>query len=99
MSWSTSKALTDPAIRKPMAFPSEFRVQLKEIPVEITLRLCNRVHSSTVIVRQSHIISVPGLDAQAQAGAISQFVCAYNAATAKGMKPEASWLKQNPEFR
>ncbi len=112
MSWSTSEALTDPAIREPMSFRSEFKFHLRDIPTEITLRLYNRVHSSTVIVRQSHTISVPGLDAQEQAGCedqtedgevlqgvISQFVCVYNAATAKGLKPDASWLQQNPEFR
>ncbi len=112
MSWSTSEALTDPAIRDPMSFRSEFKFHLRDIPTEITLRLYNRVHSSTVIVRQSHTISVPGLDVQAQAecddqtedgevlqGVISQFVCVYNAAAGKGMKPDASWLQQNPDFR
>jgi hypothetical protein len=111
MSWSTSEALTDPAIREPMSFRSEFRFHLRDIPVEVTLRIYDRVHSSTVIVRQSHTISIPGLSAQEQAiceeqtedgealqGVISQFVCAYNAAVAKGLKPDASWLQRNPEF-
>ncbi len=112
MSWSTSEALTDPAIREPMSFRSEFKFHLRDIPTEITLRLYNRVHSSTVIVRQSHDILVPGLDAQEAASCedqtedgevlqsvISQFVCVYNAAKAKGLKPDAGWLRQNPEFR
>ena len=112
MSWSTSEALTDPAIREPISFRSEFKFQLRDIPVEITVRLYNQVHSSTVIVRQSHTISVPGLDPQEQAsceeqtqdgealqGVISQFVCVYHAATAKGMKPDTSWLQQNPDFQ
>ena len=58
--------MTDPAIREPMAFRSEFKFFLRDIPVEITLRLYNPIHSSTIVVRQSHLISVPGLD---QAGA------------------------------
>ena len=111
MSWSTSEAMTDPAIREPMSFRSEFRFFLRDIPVEIVLRLYNPIHSSTIIVRQSHLISVPGLDRQEEAScedptqdgevlqsAVSKFVCVYNAAIAKGLKPEATWLKKNPEF-
>ena len=112
MSWSTSEALTDPAIREPMSFRSEFKFFLRDIPVEITLRLYNPIHSSTVIVRRSHLISVPGLDQARPANCedqvhegealqivISELVRVYNAAIAKGLKPEASWLQQNPEFR
>ena len=111
MSWSTSEALTDPAIREPLSFRSEFRFHLRDIPVEITVRLYNRVHSSTVMLRQSHTISVPGLDPQEQASCedetqdgevlqnlISHFVCVYNVAVGKGMKPDASWLQRNPDF-
>jgi hypothetical protein len=112
MSWSTSEAMTDPAIREPMAFRSEFKFFLRDIPVEITLRLYNPIHSSTVVVRRSHLISVPGLDPQERArcedqtqdgealqNVISEFVCVYNAAVAKGLKPDPSWLEQNSEFR
>lgn len=112
MSWSTSEALTDPAIREPMSFHSEFKFFLRDIPVEITVRLFNPIHSSTVIVRPSHLISVPGLDPQEKAACedstrdgevlqqvVSEFVCVYNAAIAKGLRPDASWLQANPEFR
>ena len=112
MSWSTSEAMTDPAIREPMVFRSEFKFFLRDIPVEITIRLYNPIHSSTVIVRQSHLISVPGSDGQEQASGEDQtqegealqnvvcaFVHAYNGAIAKGLKPDSSWLRQNPEFR
>lgn len=112
MSWSISEALTDPTIREPMSFRSEFKFFLRDIPVEITLRLYNPIHSSTVIVRRSHLISVPGLDAVKQASCedqvqegealqivINELVCVYNAAIAQGLKPDASWLQQNPEFR
>jgi hypothetical protein len=112
MSWSTSEALTDPAIREPISFRSEFKFFLRDIPVEITLRLYNPIHSSTVIVRRSHMISVPGLDRGEQTNCedqvlegdalqvvINELVCVYNAAVAQGLKPEASWLQQNPEFR
>jgi hypothetical protein len=111
MSWSTSEALTDPAIREPINFRSEFRFFLRDIPVEITLRMYSPIHSSEILVRRSHLISVPGLDPQDQAACedqtregevlqsvISQFVCAYNAALAKGLKPDPSWLRENPEF-
>ena len=93
MSWSTSEAMTDPAIREPISFRSEFKFFLRDIPVEITLRLYNPIHSNTVIVRQSHFIAVPGLDRPDQAAcedqtrdgdvlqqAISEFVCLYNVA-------------------
>ena len=112
MSWSTSEAMTDPAIREPMAFRSEFKFFLRDIPVEITLRLYNPIHSSKVVVRRSHLISVPGLDrpqqevgedqtqdGEALQSVICEFVHAYNAAIAKGLKPDPSWLQQNPEFR
>ena len=110
--WSISEALTDPAIREPITFRSEHRFSLRDIPTEITLRLYNPIHSSALLIRQSHFISVPGLDPQEQASCeeqtqegeaiqsiISQFVCTYNAAVAQGLKPDASWLQPNPEFR
>ena len=112
MSWSISEAMTDPAIREPMTFHSEYKFFQRDIPVENTVRLYNPIHSSAVLVRQSHSISVPGLDAQEQAicedqtqdgevlqSVIGGFVCVYNAAVAKGLKPDPSWLQQNPEFR
>src|SRR5689334_3910342 len=105
MSWSTSEAMTDPAIREPMSFCSEFKFFLRDIPTEITLRLYNPVHSSSVVVRQSHRIAIPGLDPQERAACeddtqdgevlqsvVGEFVCNYNAAVAKGLKPESSWL-------
>lgn len=111
MSWSTSEAMTDPAIRNPMSFHSEFKFFLRDIPVEITLRLYNPIHSSTIVVRQSHLISVPGVEAPKQAdcedqtqdgevlqSVVCQFVGVYNAAIAKNLKPDSSWLQQNPEF-
>ena len=104
--------MTDQAIREPMSFRSEFKFFLRDIPVEITLRLFNPIHSSTVMVRCSHLISVPGLDQAKQSSCdeqvqegealqivISELVCAYNAAIAQGLKPEASWLRQNPDYR
>ena len=111
MSWSISEALTDPAIRKPLAFRSEFKFYLRDIPTEITVRLYNPIASSEVVVRQSHSIAVPGLERQATAecedttqdgemlqSIVSQFTCAYDAAIAKGMKPDRSWLQPNPGF-
>jgi hypothetical protein len=111
MSWSISEAMTDPAIHEPMTFRSEFRFFMRDIPVEITLRLYNPIHSSAIVIRQSHLISVPGVDQpeqpdcedQTQDGEVLQnvicrFVSVYNAALAKGLKPDASWLQQNPEF-
>ncbi|MEO8438772.1 MAG: hypothetical protein ABI540_00990 [Spartobacteria bacterium] len=103
--------MTDPAIRKPLSFRSEFKFFSKDIPVENTLRLYNPVASGAVIVRQSHVISVPGLDPQERAecedpaqdgealqSGISELVCLYNAAIAKGLKPQKSWLQQNADY-
>lgn len=72
MSWSPTEAMTDPAIRAPMSFRSEFKFLLRDIPVEITLRLYNPIHSSTIVVRRSHLISVPGLDRPEQASGEDQ---------------------------
>ena len=112
MSWSITEALTDPAIRKAVSFRSEFKFYLGDIPVEITLRVYKPIHSSALIVRPSHLLSVPGLDKAMQTSCeeqeqegealqivIKELVCTYNAAIAQGLKPEASWLRQNPEFR
>lgn len=111
MSWSISEAMTDPAIKTPMTFRSEFKFCLKGIPTEITLRLYSPIHSDDIIVRKSHSISVPGLDKQETAacenqnedgevlqGVMGEFTCAYNAAVAKGLKPDASWLRADPDF-
>jgi hypothetical protein len=111
MSWSISEAMTDPAVKQPMAFHSEYKFFLRDIPTEITLRFYNPFHSSQIVVRQSHRISIPGLNLQDRASCeddsqdgdvlqavISEFVCNYNAAIAKGLKPESSWLQADPTF-
>jgi hypothetical protein len=103
--------MTDPAIREPMVFRSEYRFFLRDIPVEITLRLYKPIHSSAIVVRKSHRLSIPGFDVQPQASAdeqteegealqevVCQFVHAYNAAIAKGLKPDSSWLQQDSQF-
>ncbi len=109
--WSTSEAMTDPAVREAMAFRSEYRFCLRDIPVEITLRLYKPIHSSSIVVRKSHRLSIPGLGEQTQAtgeeqteegealqSVICQFVHAYNAAIAKGLKPDPSWLEKDSKF-
>ena len=109
--WSREEALTDPVIREPLVFLSEFRFSLGDIPVEIAVRLYRPVHSSTLVVRRSHDISVGGVNAQQAAkcdddakegevlhAAVDELVCIYNAARAQGLKPDASWLKPNPNF-
>ena len=96
--------MTDPAIREAMVFRSEFKFHLRDIPTEITVRFYNPVHSSAVIVRQSHTISIPGLDPQEQAaceddsqeGEVLQSVVSQ--LVDKGLKPEASWLQANANF-
>jgi len=112
MSWSISEAMTDPAIKEPISFRSEFKFCLRNIPTEITLRLYNPFHSNQIVVRRSHRILIPGLDPQTSAACedetqdgevlqsvVSEFVCNYNAAVAKGLTPEASWLEPDPNFR
>ena len=112
MSWSREEALTDPAIKQPIAFLSEFRFHLRDIPVEIIVRLYRPIHSGTIVVRRSHDISVPGLEPQQVSvcednsregevlqAAVSELICVYNAARAQGLTPDASWLKPNPDFK
>jgi len=103
--------MTDPSIREPMTFRSEYRFSLRDIPVEITLRLYKPIHSSSIVVRKSHRLSIPGFDEQPRAtgeeqteegealqDVICQFVHAYNGAIAKGLKPNPSWLQRDPKF-
>lgn len=111
MSWSRDEALTDPAIREPLIFLSEFRFSLRDIPVEISVRLYRPLHSQMLVVRRSHDIAVSGLDPQQAAAcnddsgegevlhaAVDELICVYNAARAQGLTPESSWLKPNPSF-
>jgi len=92
--WSREEALTDPSIREPLIFLSEFRFSLRDIPAEITIRLYRPIHSAKIVVRRSHDISVSGV----LHAAVDQFLSIYNAARAKGLKPDASWLRPNPDF-
>ena len=65
MSWSREEALTDPAVREPMMFTSEFRFRLRDIPTEIILRLYRPLHSGRIVVRRSHDLSIPQVAAPA----------------------------------
>jgi hypothetical protein len=49
MSWSREEALTDPAVKDPLMFTSEFRFHPRDIPIEITMRIL-----SARSVRQDH---------------------------------------------
>jgi hypothetical protein len=113
MSWSREEALTDPAIREPLIFLSEFRFSLRDIPVEIAVRLYRPLHSERIVVRRSHDIAVDGVkppptpkgedDEDSREGevlhaAVDELVCVYNAALAQGLSPEISWLKPNADF-
>ena len=111
MSWSREEALTDPVIRDPLIFLSEFRFSLREIPTEITVRLYRPLHSERIVVRRSHDLAVPGLDPQQAANceddsregevlhaAVDELVCVYNAAVGQGLRPDISWLKPNANF-
>jgi hypothetical protein len=111
MSWSREEALTDPAVVEPMKFLSEFRFSLRDIPVEIAVRLYQPVHSGKIIVRRSHDLEIKGLDQAAidkcdddssegevLHSAVNELICVYNAARARGLKPDLSWLKPNPDF-
>ena len=61
MSWSREEALTDPAVREPMIFVSEFRFHLRDIPTEIVMRLYRPLQSGPIVIRRSHDLSIPQL--------------------------------------
>jgi hypothetical protein len=112
MSWSREEALTDPAVREPMMFTSEFRFHLRDIPTEIVLRLYRPLHSGRIVVRRSHDPSIPQVAAPAAAAragesdsegdalhaVVDEMVSLYNAARAQGLTPDTSWLKPNENF-
>jgi hypothetical protein len=111
VTWSREEALTDPAVREPMMFASEFRFHLRDIPTEITLRLYRPLHSGRIVVRRSHEISIPQLaghalpepdeidnEGEALHTAVDEMVSIYNAARAQGLTPDPSWLKPNESF-
>jgi hypothetical protein len=110
-SWSREEALTDPAIVEPMKLLSEFRFCLKGIPTEITIRLYKPVHSGKIVIRRSHNVSVEEIssgktydydedssEGEALQAAVCDLVSIYNAARAKGLKPDPGWLTPNPNF-
>jgi hypothetical protein len=113
MSWSREEALTDPAVREPMMFTSEFRFRLRDIPTEIILRLYRPLHSGRIVVRRSHDLSIPQVAAPAPAAhvddgdsegdalhaVVDEMVSLYNTARAQGLTPAISWLKPNENFR
>ena len=113
MSWSREEALTDPAVREPVMFTSEFRFRLRDIPTEIILRLYRPLHSGRLVVRRSHDLSIPQVAAPAPTAhadesdsegdalhlVVDEMVALYNAARAQGLTPDASWLTPNKNFR
>jgi hypothetical protein len=112
MSWSREEALTDPAVREPMMFTSEFRFCLRDIPTEIILRLYRPLHSGRIVVRRSHDLSIPQVGAPAAAAGagesdsegdalhavVDEMVSLYNTARAQGLTPDTTWLKPNENF-
>jgi len=112
MSWSREEALTDPVIVEPLNLLSEFRFSLKGIPTEIVVKLYKPVHSGKIVIRRSHDLVIEGINAakthsfeedssegEALQAAVCDLVAVYNAARAKGLKPDTSWLKPRPEFK
>jgi hypothetical protein len=92
-------------------FLSEFRFFLRDIPTEITVRLYQPMHSGGIVFRRSHDIAISGVNPPAPIEceddcgegeilhvAVNDLIAVYNAARAKGLKPETSWLKPNARF-
>jgi hypothetical protein len=112
MSWSREEALTDPAVRGPMMFVSEFRFVLRDIPTEITIRLYRPIFAGQYVARCSHKLAIPGVSAPALPSddgtepnegrtlhnAVEHLVATYNAAKAQGLVPSTSWLVPDTEF-
>lgn len=112
MAWSKGEALTDPAIRDPIIFLSEYRFHLPDIPVEIIMRLYRPLHSGNIIVRRSHNLVVENIEPAAPASAdtdltdegealhkaVDELVSVFNGARNRGLKPHASWLKASDDF-
>jgi len=111
MSWSKEEALTDPAVREPLIFLSEFRFRLKDIPTEITIRLYRPLHSGRTVARRSHDLVIPNVappaapdseEADGEGAAlhlsVNELVQMYNSARAQGLTPDSSWLKPNDQF-
>lgn len=95
----------------PMKLLSEFHFSLRDIPTEIVVRLYQPVHSADILVRRSHDIVIDGIKAPASdcdncssegevlQAAVNDLIAAYNAARAKGLKPDSSWLEPNADFK
>src|SRR5438552_18235850 len=106
MSWSREEALTDPAVREPMMFTSEFRFRLRDIPTEIILRLYRPLHSGKIVVRRSHDLSIPQVAAPAPAAqgddgdiegdalpaVVDRRVSRPSSGCGQGLAPVTSWV-------
>ena len=112
MSWSKEEALTDPVIRNPLIFISEFRFNLRDIPTEVTVRLYRPLHSGRIVSRRSHNLNIPQLasapekspaeEPDSEGAALHLSICElvhqYNAARTQGLTPDPSWLTPNADF-
>ena len=111
MAWTIEAALKDEAVEGPVQFISEFKFFLKNIPVEITIRLYRPLFGTGVLFKQSHFIHTPeqagayrtsrpwnDYEASALSQAIDGLTSYYNAAVLKGHEPSADWLEPNSDF-
>jgi hypothetical protein len=90
---------------------AEYKFELENIPVTISIRLYQRIVEGDIEVRQSHYIRTPlmshphipetsrysNLD-DAVLEAIKGFTVLYNAALQQGFSPNESWLVPNDLF-
>ena len=104
---SSEEALTDPAIRKPLVFLSEFgfprdipsgnrRAAVSPGSSKQDRRSTKPRHSvSGINGQQAAICEDDSQEGEVLHAAVDELLCVYNAARAQGLKlkPEASWLK------
>ena len=110
MSWSREEALTDPAIREPLIFLSEFRFSYGIFPPKSLFasiaRFIRPKSSSDEVMRfpsaegctRQQPRTTKDMKGEVLHAAVDQLLSIYNAARAQGLKPDASWLKPNPNF-
>ena len=111
MPWTIESALENELIQNQRKLLSEYKFELGEIPVEITIRMYQQLKGNKVEFTQSHFIhtpkqagpyktSIPIKDYEAEAlhQVVSAFSNYYSQAVSAGCKPSPSWLIKNEEF-
>jgi len=108
----TSSIFLREGVERPREFIGEYKFYLRDIPVEITVRLYKSFNGKGVMFEQSHFINTPSQIDEYRTSrpwndnekialdqAVSGLLRFYNMAVSEGHLPDESWLARNESFK